>query len=181
VPVVLRELEPADLPAVTEMNNDAVPAVPMMDEDEMALLTTFASLCLVAVDEADPSRPLGFVVAMDPGTDYRSENYRWFAARGGDFLYVDRIVIGAETRGAGVGRLLYGAVFAKAEEDGRTEVACEVNVRPPNPRSMGFHTALGFERVGEQETKGGRYRVALLTARIVTDDGAPGAPRDDEP
>ncbi len=169
MPVVLRELEPADLPAVTAMNNDAVPAVPMMDEDEMALLTALASLCLVAVDEADPSRPLGFVVAMDPGTDYASENFRWFAARGDGFLYVDRIVIDAETRGAGVGRLLYAAVFAKAEADGRAEVACEVNVRPPNPRSLGFHAALGFTPVGEQETKGGRYRVALLTARVAAE------------
>jgi predicted GNAT superfamily acetyltransferase len=168
--VVLREVEPADLPAVTAMNNDAVPAVPMMDEDEMALLTTLATLCIVAVDEAEPDRPLGFVVAMDPGLDYASENYRWFAKRGGDFLYVDRIVIDEETRGAGVGRLLYGAVFAQAEADGRTEVACEVNLRPPNPRSLGFHGALGFERVGEQETKGGQYRVALLTAKVAADD-----------
>lgn len=167
MPVVLRELEPADLPAVTAMNNDAVPAVPMMDEDEMALLTTLATLCVVAVDEAEPDRPLGFVVAMDPGLDYASENYRWFSARGSDFLYVDRIVIDAQTRGAGVGRLLYGAVFAQAEADGRSEVACEVNLRPPNPRSLGFHGALGFQRVGEQETKGGQYRVALLTAKVA--------------
>ena len=165
--VVLRELEPADLPAVTAMNNDAVPAVPLMDEDEMAALTAVATLCLVAVDETDLRTPLGFVVAMDPGLGYTSENYRWFSDRGTDFLYVDRIVIDAETRGAGVGRLLYGAVFAQAEADGREEVACEVNVRPANPRSLGFHAALGFERVGEQETKGGRYRVALLTAKVA--------------
>lgn len=167
--VVLRELDPADLPAVTAMNNDAVPAVPMMDEDEMAVLTALASLAIVAVDESAPDRPLGFVIAMDPGIDYASENYRWFSKRGDGFLYVDRIVIDAETRGAGVGRRLYGAVFAKAEADGRSEVACEVNLRPPNPKSLGFHGALGFRRVGEQETKGGAYRVALLTAAV---DGA---------
>jgi len=171
VPVVLRELEPADLPAVTAMNNDAVPAVPYMDEDEMAVLTALATLCVVAVDEADPDVPLGFVVAVEPGVEYGSENYRWFSARSSDFLYVDRIVIDAETRGAGVGRLLYGAVFARAEQDGRSEVTCEVNLRPPNPKSLGFHGALGFERVGEQETKGGQYRVALLAAKV-------GAPED---
>ena len=169
MPVVLRELEPADLPAVVEMNNDAVPAVPIMDEDEMALLTALASLCIVAVDEDDLSRPLGFLIALRPGIAYASENYRWFSKRGRDFLYVDRIVIGAESRGAGIGRLLYGAAFAKAEADGLAEVDCEVNLRPPNPRSLGFHRALGFRPVGEQETKGGSVRVALLAAAL---DGA---------
>jgi hypothetical protein len=166
VAVVLRELEPADLPAVVELNNDAVPAVPMTDEDGLALLTAFASLSIVAVDEDHPGEVLGFLIAIDPGLPYASENYRWFSARRDDFLYVDRIVIGAEARGTGIGRLLYGAVFAKAEAEGRREVDCEVNLRPPNPRSLGFHESLGFRRLGEQETKGGAIRVALLAAPL---------------
>jgi predicted GNAT superfamily acetyltransferase len=166
VAVVLRELEPADLPAVVEMNNDAVPAVPLMDADQMALLTALATLCIVAVDEDDLVRPLGFLIAFEPGIEYASENYKWFSKRSRDFLYVDRIVIGAESRGAGIGRLLYGAAFAKAEADGRAHVYCEVNLRPPNPRSLGFHRSLGFRPVGEQETKGGAVRVALLSAAV---------------
>jgi predicted GNAT superfamily acetyltransferase len=164
--VVLRELDAADLPTVVDLNNDAVPAVPLADEDEMALLTAYASLAVVAVDEDDLRTPLGFLIAMDPGSDYASENYRWFAGRSQDFLYVDRIVIGAERRGVGIGRLLYGAVFEKARTDGRRVVTCEVNVRPPNPRSMGFHRSLGFQAVGEQATKGGAVHVALLAARV---------------
>jgi predicted GNAT superfamily acetyltransferase len=166
VAVVLRELDSADLPAVVDLNNDAVPAVPLVDEDEMAMLTAFASLAVVAVDEDDLRTPLGFLLAIDPGSDYTSENYRWFAGRSQDFLYVDRIVIGGERRGAGIGRLLYGAVFDKARTDGRKVVTCEVNVKPPNPRSMGFHTSLGFQAVGEQATKGGAVHVALLAARV---------------
>lgn len=164
MPVVLRELEPADLPAVAALNDDAVPAVPMTDEDEMALLTAIASLAVVAVDDHDLAQPLGFLIAMDPDTDYASENFRFFQRRGSDFLYVDRIVIGGERRGTGIGRLLYGAAFDRARVDGRTEVTCEVNLRPANPRSLWFHEALGFTRVGEQETKGGSVRVALLAA-----------------
>ena len=162
--VVLRELEPADLPAIVELNNDAVPAVPLMDADEMALLTSFASVAVVAVDEHSLNDPLGFVIAIDPGETYGSENYRWFTQRDTDFLYVDRIVISEGRRGGGVGRMLYGAVFDRARTDGRAEVTCEVNVQPPNPRSMGFHRSLGFERVGEQVTRGGAYRVAMLAA-----------------
>jgi predicted GNAT superfamily acetyltransferase len=164
--VVLRELESGDLPAVVELNNDAVPAVPVADEDEMAVLTAYASLAVVAVDEDDLRTPLGFLIAIDPGSEYASENYRWFAGRSQDFLYVDRIVIGTERRGVGIGRLLYGAVFEKARTDGRRVVTCEVNVRPPNPRSMGFHRSLGFQAVGEQATKGGAVHVALLAARV---------------
>ena len=167
MPVVLRELESADLPALVDLNNDAVPAVPMVDEDEMAMLAGFASLAVVAVDEDDLRTPLGFLLAIDPGSSYSSENYRWFASRSKDFLYVDRVVIGGERRGAGIGRLLYGAVFDKARTDGRRVVTCEVNLRPPNPRSMGFHRSLGFQAVGEQATKGGSVHVALLAARVV--------------
>lgn len=162
--VVLREIEPADLGAVAALNDDAVPAVPMTDADEMALLTAIACLAVVAVDEDDPGTPIGFLIAMDPDATYASENFRFFQRRGTDFLYVDRIVIGGERRGAGIGRLLYGAVFDRARTDGRAEVTCEVNLRPANPRSLGFHEALGFARVGEQETKGGAVRVALLAA-----------------
>ena len=101
---------------------------------------------------------------MDPGVDYDSENYRWFSERGGSFVYVDRIVVADGQRGGGIGRALYDAVFARAVEFGRAEVTCEVNVRPDNPESLAFHARLGFVQVGEQETKGGAYRVALLSA-----------------
>jgi uncharacterized protein len=169
VTVVLRELEPADLPVVVDLNNDAVPAVPMMNEDEMALLTAVASLALVAVDEDDPADPLAFLIAIDPGTAYASENYGWFARRSDDFLYVDRIVVGSDSRGSGLGRQLYGAVFDRARTDGRREVTCEVNLKPANPSSMAFHGALGFAQVGEQPTKGGSVVVALLAAEVVAD------------
>ena len=169
VTVVLRELEPSDLPAVVELNNDAVPAVPMMDEDEMALLTAIASLAVVAVDDAHPGDPLGFLIAIDPGVAYASENYRWFSRRSDGFLYVDRIVVGSDSRGSGLGRQLYGAAFDRARTDGRREVTCEVNLKPANPGSMAFHDALGFGRVGEQSTKGGSVVVALLVAEVVAD------------
>ena len=101
---------------------------------------------------------------MDPGLDYASENYRWFSERGDSFVYIDRVVVAEEARGTGIGRALYDAVFERAREHGRAEVDCEVNVRPENPQSLAFHARLGFEKLGEQETKGGAYRVALLAA-----------------
>ena len=164
MPVVVRPLESADLAAVLAMNNAAVPAVPPANREEISELVTIAALAVVA--EEEPGRPIGFLLAMDPGVDYDSENYRWFAGRSESFVYVDRIVVADGQRGSGIGRALYGAAFERAREFGRAEVACEVNVRPANPDSLAFHARLGFEKLGEQETKGGAYRVALLAAPI---------------
>lgn len=164
MPVVVRPLESADLPAVLAMNNAAAPAVPTMGAEEFSELVAIASLAVVA--EASPGAPAGFLLAVDPGVDYGSENYRWFAARGDSFVYVDRIVVADGARGGGIGRALYAAAFDRAREFGRAEVTCEVNVRPENPESLAFHARLGFEKLGEQETKGGAYRVALLAAPV---------------
>lgn len=164
MPVVVRPLESYDLPAVLALNNAAVPAVPPATRQELAELVILAGLAVVA--ETSPGRPAGFLLAMDPGEDYDSENYRWFSRRGDSFVYVDRIVVAEDERGTGIGRALYDAAFARAAEHERAEVTCEVNLRPENPESLAFHARLGFERVGEQETKGGAVRVALLAAPV---------------
>jgi predicted GNAT superfamily acetyltransferase len=156
----------ADLPVLLEVNAAAAPAVNVIPAEELAELVAHSALAL-AVDDDDPA---GLVVALPPGIDYASENYTWFSARaaaaGTDFLYVDRIVVAERLRGTGLGRRLYAAVFAAAAEQGRDEVLCEVNVRPPNPGSMRFHLGLGFVEVGRQATKGGAVEVALLARPV---------------
>lgn len=157
------DLTITDVGRLVQINGAAYPAVPITDADEMAGLLASSDFTIAVRDEGEL---VGFVIGMRPGSHYQSENYLWFEARGTDFLYVDRIVIDEYRRGAGIGRRLYEAVFALARSESRTEVTCEVNLDPPNPQSLAFHARLGFERVGEQETKNGSVTVALLAVEL---------------
>lgn len=163
--VFLRALTGADMPAVTKINNSAVPAVPYTDQEGIAALADVAALKLVAVGEDDPAAVIGFVLAVSAGSPYDSENFQWFEQRGEPHFYVDRIVVAESARGRGVGESLYGAVFEHARAAGVGCVTCEVNTDPPNPGSLKFHGRLGFVEVGTQPTKGGTVTVAMLEAR----------------
>jgi uncharacterized protein len=163
VPVELRPYTSADLDALVAINDGAYPAVPITPPSELAELIAMSRLALVA----DDGEVAGFVVALGPGLAYASENYTWFGARSSDFVYVDRIVLHPRLQGQGVGPRLYGAVEDAARADGATEITCEVNVRPPNPGSLAFHTRLGFTEVGRQVTKGGSTEVALLAMPVT--------------
>lgn len=162
----LRPATEADVPALVELNNSATPAVPVTPAHTMTDLLDVSSLALVATDPHEEVDPLGFLLALDPGSNYSSENYDWFESRGLDHLYVDRIVLGERARNRGIGRQLYGAVFDAAREADRDVVTCEINLNPPNPGSMRFHGRLGFEQTGRQLTKGGEVLVAKMAAQV---------------
>lgn len=157
-------LTEADATALAPLNDEASPAVPITAPADLARLVTIAEL---AIGLERNGHLVGFVIAIAPGADYDSENYRFFESRGIDHLYVDRIVIAESERGAGLGHALYDVVFDSARAAGRAEVTCEVNLDPPNPGSEAFHARLGFEQVGVQSTKGGAVTVSLLAARVT--------------
>ncbi|GAB3519347.1 GNAT family N-acetyltransferase [Arthrobacter monumenti] len=163
--VLLRAVTDADIPAITVINNSAVPAVPTTDEDGIAALVDGAALKLVAVPDENRAAVIGFVFAFSAGSPYDSENFQWFEKRGGSHFYVDRIVVADGARGRGVGESLYAAVFDHAWSIGADSVTCEVNTDPPNPGSLKFHGRLGFTEVGSQPTKGGTVTVAMLEHR----------------
>jgi predicted GNAT superfamily acetyltransferase len=167
VPLLIRDVTLADIGGLVTLNNAATPAVPHTSAAEFTELLAASDHAFVIVDadeDAEGRFPRGFVIAMNPGSDYASENYRFFVARSTDFLYVDRIVVAEQSRGQRIGQLLYDRVFELARADGRAEVTCEVNVEPPNPRSLAFHARLGFVEVARQATKGDTVQVALLAA-----------------
>jgi uncharacterized protein len=117
------------------------------------------------VIEVDGS-PAGFVVTMAPRSDYDSPNYRWFAERyGDDFYYLDRIALAATVRRRGVAGRVYDEVEAVAATHRR--MALEVNLVPPNPASLAFHTRRGYAEVGRLGDE--EHLVVLLTKELATD------------
>ena len=160
-----RRIAPADLPTLADLNDAAVPAVSPIG---LAGLTAHVPRCDVAiVIDDDDGLPVAFLLGLVPGAAYASETYPWFERNRPGSLYVDRIVVAPRAHGAGLGRRLYTEVEARAGALGLAEITCEVNLEPPNPESMAFHGRLGFAQVGEQVTKGGAVRVALLARATV--------------
>jgi predicted GNAT superfamily acetyltransferase len=143
----IRDVAPADLPAMLGINNAAVPAMNTLDPADLAWLVDHAGYARVA--EAD-GEIIGFLIALPPGTQYASANYRWFGERYASFLYIDRVAIAAPARGRGIGSAMYADLSRVAA--GRYEcLLAEVNAEPPNPESVRFHERNGFIHVGELE------------------------------
>lgn len=160
----LRVMRDTDIPAVTQLNRSAVPAVNDLTEDQVRELHSMCDIALVATNAS--GHIVAFVLSLCPGSTYDSENYQWFERRGITHQYIDRIVVAAEARGTGVGRALYESIFERARERGANEVSAEINIAPPNPGSMAFHERLGFRQLAEQDTKGGSVRVALMARPV---------------
>jgi predicted GNAT superfamily acetyltransferase len=129
-------------------------------------MAALVDVCDWAIVVESESGVVGFLLAVEPGKNYDSENYRFFESRDLPHFYIDRVVLGQGARGQGLGKRLYAQVFDEASRRGYDRVTCEVNLKPENPVSLGFHNALGFVGVGVQETKGGDVTVQLLEAVV---------------
>ena len=156
--ISIRKAQPRDVPAIVALNDSEVPHVGRWRRNPFESQRPAEEIMLVA---KTGERLVGLILAMTPDADYDSPNFIWFRGRVADLLYVDRIVVAPGVRGHGVGRRLYAGVSALAPPNLK-RIGCEVNVLPPNPKSMDFHTALGFGEAGRQPLIPGRYEVAYL-------------------
>lgn len=160
----IRDLEPRDLESVLSINQAARPAVGDLDHARLAHLVDESSIALCA-EEAGAIA--GFCLVLAPHADYDSVNYAWFSARYRDFIYLDRVAIVPEHRGRGVARALYTEVerLALRLRPQPTSFTLEVNLRPRNEESLGFHARMGFTEVGRQETPYGA-EVSLMAKPV---------------
>ena len=158
MPIVVRDATEREHAAVLAMNNAATPHVNELTENTLGWIISHADYFRLAEDDEGIA---GFVLALRSGGEYWSLNYRWFNERGGDFLYLDRVVVAERARMAGVGRALYEDICEFAS--GRwPRITLEVNLRPPNPASLAFHERMGFNQVGIREENGGEKAVSLM-------------------
>jgi predicted GNAT superfamily acetyltransferase len=160
---VVRPIEAGDLPRILEINEANVPEVGSLDEDRLTFLVAESEVGL-AVEEA--GRLVGFCLVLGPHSSYESVNYRWFADRYDDVAYLDRVAFDRAAQGRGLGTLLYDELDRRLRNGGRRgPLALEINVDPPNERSLRFHRRHGFEEVGRQDTPYG-IRVSMQTRPI---------------
>ena len=162
----IRAAESADYADVLVMNEGALPHVSSLTEAEFSVLAGQCFYFRVAwVDGA----MAGFLMALCPGEDYRSLNYRWFSEKYASFVYIDRIVVAPQFNGLGIGRALYADVERATLVPGEAGVVpiltCEVNLNPPNPGSVAFHTKLGFAEVGQLVADEGK--LVSLMVKVV--------------
>lgn len=147
----IRPITREDFPALLALNAEQVRYLSPLDPARLAHLHAQSAWHRVVEDDGGV---LAFLLAFAPGIDYDSPNYRWFETRGGRFLYVDRVVVGAAAQGRGCGRCLYDALFEFARTSAFDEIVCEYDLDPPNPASAAFHARFGFSEIGRQQANG---------------------------
>jgi predicted GNAT superfamily acetyltransferase len=167
--IVPRPFVPGDAAALLAINAASHPHVAALDAQALQCLLALGAEILIARTEAGVVAAYLILVAGD--RDYDGEEFLALRARfGAAFLYIDQIAVAEPARRLGAARCLYQAAVGIAVVRGLRRLCCEVNTRPPNPDSLAFHLALGFEVLAPFGVSDGR-QVALLTRSLG--DNAP--------
>jgi predicted GNAT superfamily acetyltransferase len=161
--VTLRHCTLDDLPQLLRLNESALPHVSSLTFSSLHNLFTEAAWFNVATVQGGYA---GFLIALRPGANYRSENYLWFGQRFANFLYIDRICIAPEFRRRGIASQLYADAEQFAREGHIPMLTCEVNLEPQNATSLAFHDNRQFEEVGSQRTESGAKLVSMRLKRL---------------
>ena len=160
---MIRDAATRDFRAILGLNAESVHFLSPLDEAR--LLRLHAQAAYHRVVEFDGAAA-AFLLVLREGADYDSPNYRWFAQRYAQFLYVDRIVVAGVTRGLGFGAQLYDDILAFAAATKAARLTAEFDVEPPNPVSAAFHQRYGFREVGTQWIGGDRKQVSLQAREL---------------
>jgi uncharacterized protein len=160
----IRDAAVADFERIVAINTMFVQETSAMDIARLRQLHVLAFHHRVAVVD---DQIAGFLLTMRDDAAYANDNFEWFSARYPRFVYVDRIVVAAAASGHGIGRRLYGDLFARSRANDIGIVACEYNIEPPNPASKAFHDRFGFVEVGTQRVAGGSKLVSLQITSLM--------------
>jgi len=160
---MLRNATPADFTAILRLNDESEHFLSPLTRPRLAEFHAWATYHRVVVLDGGV---VAFLLAFRQGTKYDSPNYRWFATRCPEYLYIDRVAVSATHRGNRYGALLYADLFSFARESGAERVVCEFDIDPPNEISRRFHARFGFLEVGTQWVAGDTKQVSLQEALL---------------
>jgi len=160
----IRPATEADYDFILRINEENIEVLAPMDRARLLYLIDMPSKVSVAFCGEERA---AFIITMtDSVTKYESENFRWFKEHYDRFLYIDRVVIDAPFRRAGLGRTLYQRIFNYAKENNIPVVTAEIDTIPYNEASLRFHKSMGFEEVGAQYVRNNSVKVSLQAAYI---------------
>ena len=161
--ILLRDAAETDFENIVLLNAVEVQQTSAMDIARLHHLHDLSSYHRVADVDGQVA---GFLLAIRSGAHYENDNFNWFAGRVENFMYVDRIVVGAAYSGMGIGSALYQDLFAHSRVLGLAAITCEYNIEPPNPASRAFHDKFGFRHLGSQRVAQGSKLVSLQAALL---------------
>jgi uncharacterized protein len=159
--VVIRTAAPGDFETICALNLAEVQHTSAMNLARLVELNALSCYHKVASVGGSVS---AFLLAMCNGAPYENANFEWFSKKYARFIYVDRVVVAAASRGLRLGSLLYEDMFRYARSTSIPLVTCEYNIDPPNEPSRLFHEKFGFKEQGTQWVANGTKRVSLQVA-----------------
>lgn len=162
--MIIRRLEIKDYDRILELNDKSVHFLSPLTKDKLeSIISQSEIMNVIEVDGCVE----GFVLTLREDKDYDSINYLWFSNHYDHFLYIDRVVVSLKMNGKGLGNMLYQSVFNHARMIGIPYVTAEIDINPPNPRSLRFHEKFGFKEVGKQTVAKGKKMVSLQVVKMI--------------
>ncbi|WP_129648070.1 GNAT family N-acetyltransferase [Peristeroidobacter agariperforans] len=162
--LTVRTATERDLDAIILVNEAGRPHVASLDHRELQRLHSLGAQLFVA--ESSRASVRGYLIAFSHLHDYDAEEFQALRRRiDCSFLYIDQVAVHPDVRRAGGGLLLYEAAHRFARIHNLEKLCCEVNLEPPNPRSLAFHEKAGFSPLGTLDVTDGR--TVVLLARDV--------------
>lgn len=159
----IRDVQTSDFNDIKRLNDNFVHFTSPMSLDRISALDKLSFYHRVICED---QQILGFLLVMNDGCSYDSENYQWFAQRLAKFAYIDRIVIDRSLQGKKLGQKLYLNLFDFAQQKGIEVACCEYNLLPENPISANFHAQFGFEELDQLTSNDGKKVLSMQTKTL---------------
>ena len=147
-----------DLEFILYLNQESVPAVSNSDiemMDHFLAISDYFKVCKIN------GKSIGFLLALLPGRDYNSEHYLRFNDQYKSFIYVDRIIFNKSYQNQGYGTIFYNDLL-NSTKNKSLDIACEINIKPYNEKSIKFHKKYGFNEVGRKDIDSNKSVIYMI-------------------